>query len=109
MLTTHKISINVGRGRRPRRPEVVSVIAARPSIAESAVYASLPAEGGGPLAVEGVAAQTIKMFYGKNIETVLHAFSLSRLRDSSLPEGAFEYLCAQKRTVGDVDPYKQKR
>ena len=25
---------------------------------------SLPSEGGGPLAVEGVAAQTIKMFYG---------------------------------------------
>ena len=43
-------------------------------------------------AVEEIAAQTIKMFYGKNIETVLCALSLSRLRDSSLSEGAFLYL-----------------
>jgi hypothetical protein len=33
--------------------------------------------GGGPLAVEGVAAQTMKMFYGKNIETALHALSIT--------------------------------
>ena len=42
--------------------------------------------------MEEIAAQKVKMFYGKDIETALYALSLSRLRDSSLPEGAFLYL-----------------
>ena len=44
---------------------------------DTSLTKSLPSEGGGPLAVEGVAAQTIKIFYGKNIETALHALSLT--------------------------------
>ena len=44
-------------------------------------------------------AQKAKMFYGKNIETALHALSLSRLRDSSLSEGAFCFFesCKKER------------
>ena len=44
---------------------------------DTSLTKSLPSEGGGPLAVEGVAAQTMKMFYGKNIETALRALSLT--------------------------------
>ena len=47
---------------------------------------SRPSEGGGPLAVVGVAAQTITMFYGKNIETALRAISLT-LVPRELPPG----------------------
>ena len=42
------------------------------------------------------------MFYGKNIETALHALSLSRLRDSSLrrePFGIFEPCRKERRRM----------
>ena len=43
-------------------------------------------------AVEEIAAQKIKMFYGKNIETALHALSLTLVPRELPPKGAFRYL-----------------
>ena len=53
----------------------------------SLTFASLRREvARAPRVTEGVAAQTMKMFYGKNIETALHALSLT-LVPRELPPG----------------------